>query len=67
MQPEKGERYLHYKGKLYVVLGMAMHSETDEDMVIYQCERSKVVFVRPLSMWNDIVNVGYNLKRFTKV
>ena len=33
MQPEKGERYLHYKGKLYVVLGMAMHSETDEDMV----------------------------------
>jgi hypothetical protein len=30
-----GGTYQHYKGKYYKVLGIAKHSETNEDLVIY--------------------------------
>ena len=30
-----GGRYRHYKGKEYIVLGIARHSETLEELVIY--------------------------------
>ncbi|MEK0421070.1 MAG: hypothetical protein RLZZ161_921, partial [Bacteroidota bacterium] len=29
-------RYRHYKGREYEVLGMALHSETLEEMVVYK-------------------------------
>ncbi|HLI51731.1 MAG TPA: DUF1653 domain-containing protein [Thermomicrobiaceae bacterium] len=29
-------RYRHYKGKYYELLGLAMHSETEEKMVLYR-------------------------------
>ena len=51
------ERYfLHFKGGLYKMLGIAKHSETLEEMVVYQAlygEHS--IWVRPKSMFFDMV------------
>lgn len=48
---------------------LAKHSETLEDMVVYQAlygERG--IWVRPASMWNEIVNYqGKQVKRFTYI
>lgn len=62
---EKG-RYTHYKGNEYEVIGMAKHSETQEDMVVYrQLYGEFGLWVRPASMWNELVEVdGEERKRF---
>ena len=64
--------YRHYKGKTYYVEGSAKHSETLEDMVIYQAMYKDPQFgdfamwIRPLSMFLEAVNVdGYSVQRFT--
>lgn len=46
----------HYKGGLYEVLFCATHTETGEEMVVYQAlyEKRKC-FCRPASMWEDII------------
>jgi hypothetical protein len=57
-----GKKYRHYKGKEYLVLYMAKHSETLEDMVVYQAlygERG--IWVRPLGMFLEKVEVGGKL------
>lgn len=60
--------YEHYKGKRYRVLGIAKHSETLEDLVLYEClhfnETSKL-WVRPLKMFTEEVEVnGKKVPRF---
>lgn len=50
-------KYRHFKGKEYQVLGIASHSETMEPMVVYQALYGKRgLWVRPLSMWNEIID-----------
>lgn len=52
--------YRHYKGKLYHVLGVAQHSETQELYVVYTplYEHSGVgLSIRPLEMFKEIVKV----------
>ena len=62
--------YEHYKsGKKYQVLGVAKHSETLEDMVVYEAlyenEVSKL-WVRPLDMFLEEVEAeGKKVQRFT--
>ena len=34
--PAAGEFYRHFKGNLYQIIGVARHSETMEQMVVYQ-------------------------------
>ena len=58
--------YRHYKGKLYEVIGFAIHSETLEDMVIYKAlYGERKTWARPLAMWGEIVETeGKLVKRF---
>ena len=51
--------YKHYKGNEYRVLAVATHSETLEKMVVYQALYGEYgIWVRPISMWNEIVDVN---------
>lgn len=60
--------YKHYKGGLYKVLGIVKHSETLEDLVLYETlydnPRSKL-WVRPLKMFSEKIEVsGRMVPRF---
>ena len=59
--------YRHFKGNRYRVIGMAKHSETLEEMVVYQALYGEYgIWVRPASMWNETVERGgQRLRRFT--
>lgn len=49
--------YKHYKGGLYIVEGIARHTErTAEDLVIYTSLDTHRLWARPASMWNDRVD-----------
>lgn len=60
-------RYRHFKGGLYEVIGMARHSETGEEMVVYRALYGEgALWVRPAAMWNDrISRDGQEMPRFT--
>ena len=59
-------RYRHFKGNEYRVIGIAKHSETLAEMVVYQALYGDGEYwVRPLSMWNEILERdGKSFKRF---
>ena len=41
-------RYRHYKGRDYIVIGVARHSETEEELVVYRTDYGdKSLWVRP--------------------
>ena len=63
--PKKGI-YRHYKGNRYELLGIATHSETLEPMAVYRALGGEGgVWVRPLSMWSEAVEVdGRRVPRF---
>jgi|GEM_PF-2059345 len=56
---EIGKTYTHYKdGNKYTVLRIAKHSETCEQMVVYQAEYGiRDIWVRPAFMWNEIISI----------
>jgi len=64
-------KYKHYKGKMYEVIGVARHSETLEELVVYRALYNSEEFgrdalwVRPRQMFFDSVIVnGKSVKRF---
>ncbi len=62
-------KYRHFKGNYYQVIGIAQHSETLEEMVVYQALYGQGgLWVRPAAMWNEIVERdGYCGPRFVRV
>ena len=81
--PQKGEIWKHYKHNLqgeennytYEVVGVSVHTETEELMVCYKplynsefLQEKKVdFFCRPLSIWNDYIEKSeYSGPRFVQ-
>ena len=62
----KPGKYRHVKGTLYEVIGVARHSETQEEMVVYRALYGEYgLWVRPAAMWTETVDrEGYHGPRF---
>lgn len=69
MEPIRPGVYRHFKGNLYRVLFTAQHSETLEEMVVYQALYGPHGYwVRPDAMWQEPVKrEGYTGPRFKRV
>jgi len=69
MNEIKPGRYRHYKGNEYTVLGVARHSETLEELVVYRQEYGDHgLWVRPKQMFTEQVNVdGQMIPRFRRL
>jgi len=51
--------YRHYKGNTYQVIGLAKHSETEEDLVVYRALYGAFgLWVRPLDIFCEKVEIG---------
>lgn len=59
-------RYRHFKGGEYEVIGVAKHSETLEETVVYRALYGDGgLWVRPARMWDETVERdGETFKRF---
>ena len=59
--------YRHYKGNIYRLICIARHSETLEELVIYQDARQpEKCGARPVGMWEENVMInGKSVPRFS--
>ena len=64
-----GPYYKHFKGNIYKVIHIAKHSETLEDMVVYQAMYGeKGIWVRPKAMFDEVIERdGKTFRRFKEI
>ncbi|NRB37396.1 MAG: DUF1653 domain-containing protein [Pseudomonadales bacterium] len=69
MKTIKKGRYQHFKGNFYDVVDIALHSETQDEQVIYRALYGDFgLWVRPLAMFDETIERdGKTLKRFNYV
>lgn len=69
--PKAGEVYRHYKGDQYKIVSLALHSNDEEWMVVYEPmyeNPAAPFFTRPLREWREVVEwQGNQVERFSKV
>ena len=65
----KPGRYRHYKGQDYEVIGVARHSENEEEYVVYrQLYGTGGLWIRPMGMFLESVSVeGTPVPRFRRL
>ncbi|MGZ3769211.1 MAG: DUF1653 domain-containing protein [Bdellovibrio sp.] len=63
-----GAIYQHYKGKHYRVIGVGKHSESLEDVILYEALYDNPLgrlWCRPVNMWSQLVDLnGEKIPRF---
>lgn len=74
MEKIKRGKYQHYKGKLYEVIGIARHSETLEEHIVYRALYDskkfgpKALWIRPKKMFLETIEKnGEKIQRFKYV
>lgn len=74
MKELKLGKYKHHKGKEYELIGLAKHSKTLKDLVVYKALHDsaefgdKALWVRPLSTFTGEVSLnGKKVSRFTYI
>ena len=69
MKEIKLGKYRHFKGMEYEVIGIARHSESLEEMVVYRALYGKgELWVRPAAMWTEsVTRDGVKQPRFAYV
>lgn len=62
-------RYQHFKGNFYELVDIALHSESQDEQVIYRAlYGDKGLWIRPLAMFDETIERdGKRLKRFQYV
>lgn len=61
-------KYVHYKNIPVTVIGVARHSETEEELVVYSKDKDGEIWARPYAMFFEDVTVdGVTMPRFKKV
>ena len=65
----KKGRYQHFKGNLYELVDVALHSETQEPHVVYRAlYGDNGLWIRPLEMFDETIERdGKTIKRFQYV
>lgn len=51
-----GMKVRHFKGFISEIIAVAMHTETEEELVIYKHIDEEQVYARPLSMFNSLMD-----------
>ena len=55
-RPEVNQEYVHFRnGKTYTVLAIAEHTDTHKEVVVYRCNCSRKIYVRPIEQWFEAV------------
>jgi hypothetical protein len=57
-------RYRHFKGADYIVVCVARHSETEEELVVYHpADDLSSFWARPICMWDETVEADGGITR----
>jgi hypothetical protein len=59
-----GQRYRHFKGEIYEIVGIGVHTETEEELVFYRDIQTGRLFARPLASFLSIPIASEKTPRF---